>query len=73
MSTPIKFFQNDNFIDFEDFWNNEKFKEFRKIVNNEDMHHECKLCYPSSHTNWNKKEFFIQIGQNFARSGILIT
>lgn len=27
---------------------------------------QCKLCYQSSHANWNRKESFIQVGQAFA-------
>lgn len=67
MSTPIKFFSIDEHDSFEYLWNSEKYKEFRKTVNDNDcMPNECKRCYQSSHCNWNRKESFIQIGNEFA-------
>lgn len=67
MSTPIKFLKFEEFKDFKALWNSDVYKNFRRTVNNENqMNESCKICYQSSYTNWNKKESFIQIGEDFA-------
>nr|WP_315024639.1 radical SAM protein [uncultured Aminipila sp.] len=67
MSTPVKFFNIDDYDTFEEMWNHEKYIEFRQNVNfANSMDKECKRCYQSSHCNWNRKESYIQIGENFA-------
>ena len=67
MSTPDKFFRIDDCNTFDEIWNHAKYMDFRQRVNNEEnMPASCKNCYQSSHCNWNKRESFIQAGQNFA-------
>ena len=67
MSTPIKFFKVKEIDDFQKLWNDEKYQMFRQAINNKgQMSNACQRCYQSSYTNWNKKESFIQIGENFA-------
>ena len=67
MSTPIHFFEFDKNRDFMDMWNDEKYQNYRNIVNNQnEMDDPCKRCYQSSHCNWNRKESWIQIGENFS-------
>jgi radical SAM protein with 4Fe4S-binding SPASM domain len=67
MSTPVKFLKYDNKMDFMDIWNCEEYQRYRASVNdNSKMGGPCKRCYQSSHCNWNKKESFIQIGENFS-------
>lgn len=67
MSTPIQFFQYDQNKPFMEMWNAKEYQQYRKIVNNaEMMDNPCKRCYQSSHCNWNRKESFIQIGENFS-------
>ena len=64
MSTPIKFFKFHPDKKFIEMWNDDKFIQFRRIINTHaDV---CKCCYQSSHTNWNRKESFIQTGEDFA-------
>ena len=65
-STSEKVFHINNFKSFKDMWNSEEFQKFRESVNNHSkMHHECINCYQASHTNWNKKHAYIQIGNEF--------
>lgn len=67
MSTPIKFFKMQEFKDFKEIWNAEEYQKFRSCINDENqMNSACHRCYQSSYTNWNKKESFIQIGEEFA-------
>ena len=67
MSTPIQFFEYDKSKDFMEMWNATEYQKYRGIVNqHEMMDNPCKRCYQSSHCNWNKKESFIQIGENFS-------
>lgn len=66
-STPMKLFPFSKYTTLKQMWNSEEYKNFREIVNdNKRMPIECKRCYQSSHANWNRKESFIQTGQNFA-------
>lgn len=51
---------------FEQMWNSNEFKDFRQNINTNNESSSCKKCYQSSFANWNKKESFVQIGQNFA-------
>ncbi len=67
MSTPIHFFAYDKNKDFMEMWNAPEYQNYRKIVNNQsEMDSPCKRCYQSSHCNWNKKESFIQVGEQFS-------
>lgn len=67
MSTPAKFFKYDINADFMEIWNSPEFQKYRADVNNgEKMDMSCKKCYQSSNCNWNRKESFIQIGENFS-------
>lgn len=67
MSTPIKFFKYDASLDFMEMWNSREYQNYRISVNDEEkMDISCKRCYQSSHCNWNKKESFIQIGEQFS-------
>lgn len=67
MSTPVQFFQYDKNKPFMDIWNAPEYQNYRKFVNNQEkMDAPCKRCYQSSHCNWNRKESFIQIGENFS-------
>ncbi len=48
---------------FFNLWNCKTFQDFRKnIDNNEKMEPNCRVCYQSSHANWNKKYAHIQTG-----------
>lgn len=67
MSTPIKFFRYDKNKNFMEMWNSPEYQNYRRIVNDsETMDEPCKKCYQSSHCNWNRKESFIQVGENFS-------
>lgn len=67
MSTPVKFDKYDMTKDFMSFWNSDAYQKYRKIVNDEvNMDNPCRRCYQSSHCNWNRKESFIQIGEDFS-------
>lgn len=67
MSTPIHFFEYDKEKDFMEMWNASEYQKYREIVNNQEkMDSPCRRCYQSSHCNWNKKESFIQVGENFS-------
>lgn len=67
MSTPIHFFEYDQKKDFMEMWNASEYQQYRKIVNDQkEMDSPCRRCYQSSHCNWNKKESFIQVGENFS-------
>lgn len=67
MSTPVQFFQYDKNKDFMDIWNSPEYQKYRAEVNLTDkMDEPCKRCYQSSHCNWNKKESFIQVGEQFS-------
>ncbi|MEE1010344.1 MAG: radical SAM protein [Agathobacter sp.] len=67
MSTPVKFFEYDMNRPFMEMWNSTEFQKYRKIVNDDnEMDSPCKRCYQSSHCNWNRRESFIQIGEEFS-------
>lgn len=67
MSTPIQFFQYDQNKSFMEMWNSVEYQQYRRSVNDaKNMDDSCKRCYQSSHCNWNKRESFIQIGENFS-------
>lgn len=67
MSTAAKFFKIDEYDTFQEMWNHEKYIEFRRTVNDiQYMPDECRRCYQSSHCNWNRRESFIQAGNDFA-------
>lgn len=67
MSTPIQFFRYERNRDFMDMWNAPQFQNYRQIVNDQErMDQPCKRCYQSSHCNWNRKESFIQVGEQFS-------
>lgn len=67
MSTPQQFFQYNKEKEFKEIWNDQKYQKYRATVNDkEKMDSPCKRCYQSSHCNWNLKESFIQVGENFS-------
>lgn len=67
MSTPTQFFKYDSNIAFTDMWNSSEYQTYRKNVNDElNMDNPCKRCYQSSHCNWNRRESWIQIGEEFS-------
>lgn len=67
MSTSIHFFEYDQRREFMDMWNDPKYKEYRAIVNHQRMMDgPCTRCYQSSHCNWNRKESWIQVGEQFS-------
>lgn len=67
MSTPIHFFEYDKNKDFMKMWNAPEYQKYREVVNDQiKMDSPCRRCYQSSHCNWNKKESFIQVGENFS-------
>lgn len=67
MSTPVKFFAFDVEKDFQEMWNDEKYQEYRACVNDDEkMDSPCKRCYQSSHCNWNKKNTYLQMDEQFA-------
>lgn len=67
MSTPIHFFEYDRNKEFMEMWNAPEYQKYREIVNHQDkMDDPCRRCYQSSHCNWNRKESFIQVGENFS-------
>lgn len=67
MSTPIHFFEYDKEKEFMDMWNSPEYQNYRAIVNNQEkMDQPCTRCYQSSHCNWNRKESWIQVGEQFS-------
>lgn len=67
MSTPVKLFRYDKETPFMEMWNAPAFQEYRKSVNeSERMDEPCRLCYQSSHCNWNRRESFIRMGEEFS-------
>jgi len=66
MSTAEKLFSIEKYPTFYAMWNAEEYQEHRRRVNRDTMCRSCRNCYQSSFANWNKRESFIQIGQNFA-------
>ena len=67
MSTPVQFFQYDKNKNFMDIWNAPEYQKYRASVNNaQEMDNPCRRCYQSSHCNWNRKESFIQVGEQFS-------
>lgn len=66
MSTPVQFFKYDKEKNFKEIWNAKEYQEYREKVNTKQMDSPCKRCYQSSHCNWNRKESFIQIGEEFS-------
>ena len=50
-----------------DMWNDPAYQNYRAIVNDKNrMEDACRRCYQSSHCNWNRKESFIQVGEEFS-------
>ena len=67
MSTPVQFFEYDKTKDFKEIWNSVQYQRYRENVNVQaTMDAPCKRCYQSSHCNWNLKESFIQVGEEFS-------
>lgn len=67
MSTPIHFFEYDLNKEFMEMWNAPGYQKYREVVNHQEkMDSPCKRCYQSSHCNWNRKESWIQIGEQFS-------
>ncbi|MBF0266080.1 MAG: radical SAM protein [Gammaproteobacteria bacterium] len=72
-STSHKLFHHEAYESFNDMWNSSEYQDFRNRVNNEEqMNDECRRCYQSSHANWNKKQSFIQCGEEFAPNWVRI-
>lgn len=69
MSTARKFFPVSEFSEFSSMWRHPRLADFRRNVNNEEiMDSGCRLCYQSSHANWNRREAFTRIDGSFAPS-----
>jgi radical SAM protein with 4Fe4S-binding SPASM domain len=52
---------------FDDIWNSEQFQNLREGINDPwMMPSECKRCYQSSIANWNLKQSWVQVGEQFA-------
>lgn len=67
MSTSVQFFKYDQRKSFMEMWNSAEYQQYRRSVNDSNnMDESCKRCYQSSHCNWNRRESFIQIGENFS-------
>lgn len=67
MSTPVQFFPYEKEKPFMEIWNAKEYRDYREKVNEiAQMDEPCKRCYQSSHCNWNKRESFIQIGEEFS-------
>ena len=67
MSTPVKFFPFDMKRDFMDMWNDGSYRRYRAGVNAAGkMDAPCARCYQSSHANWNRREAFLQMGEQFS-------
>lgn len=67
MSTPIHFFEYDKEKEFMEMWNSPEYRNYRAIVNDQErMDQPCTRCYQSSHCNWNRKESWIQVGEQFS-------
>ena len=66
MSTSQKLFHINKYSSFSEIWNSEEYQVFRSGINNEKMPKACCNCYQASFANWNRKNAFIQIGNDFA-------
>lgn len=67
MSTPVQFFRYDKAKDFMTMWNDAHYQQYRQTVNDvERMDAPCTRCYQSSHCNWNRKESWLQTGEDFS-------
>lgn len=66
MSTSEKLFSFEQYQTFEEMWNAPAYQEHRRSVNTDAMARSCRNCYQSSFANWNKKDSFIQIGNQFS-------
>lgn len=64
-----------NINDFDsvfELWNSDNFQKMRATINNETkMHDNCKFCYQSSYTNWNKKYAHIQTGYRYSPEWVI--
>ncbi|PKM82386.1 MAG: radical SAM protein [Firmicutes bacterium HGW-Firmicutes-14] len=66
-STSLKLFPVNKYNSFNEMWNSDEYQRFRSRVNNlENMPKECKRCYQSSHANWNRRDSFLQINNQYA-------
>jgi MoaA/NifB/PqqE/SkfB family radical SAM enzyme len=68
-STSQKLFGINDYSDFMGMWNSGEYQEFRKSVNQaESMPGQCRICYQSSHANWNRRSSFLQneVSSDFA-------
>lgn len=66
MSTSEKLFPVSKYVTFEEMWNSEEYRAHRARVNTDTMKHSCLMCYQSSFANWNKRESFFQIDEEFS-------
>jgi radical SAM protein with 4Fe4S-binding SPASM domain len=60
-STAQQFFAFKDHATFMDMWNSSEYQEFRRVVNmGKEMPSQCRVCYQSSHTNWNRRSSYLQ-------------
>ena len=51
--------------DFMDMWNDGSYRRYRAGVNAAGKNGRAVRCYQSSHANWNRREAFLQMGEQF--------
>jgi radical SAM protein with 4Fe4S-binding SPASM domain len=66
MSSSDKLFHISKYKTFGEIWNSSEYETHRRKVNNPDMSNACKMCYQSSFANWNRKESFLQLSEEFS-------
>lgn len=67
MSTPVHFFPFDVRKPFMEMWNDVHYQSYRTSVNDRQlMDKACSRCYQSSHSNWNQRSAFLQLGEKFS-------
>lgn len=72
MSTSEKMFHIDKYNkDFMRMWNSDELIAHRGKVNADSMSRSCKYCYQSSYANWNRKESFLRLDDDFSPNWIV--
>lgn len=66
MSTAEKLFSIEQYSSFAEMWNAPEYCAHRRRVNGAGMVRSCRNCYQSSFANWNKRESFLQTGNQFS-------
>lgn len=56
--------------DFEAIWNGPAFQTFRKRVNSDCPPHDCQNCWQVRHTNVNREESHVRIGDDIATASV---